>query len=210
VSPRPRTVEDDDVLDAAERVRAELGPMRFTIDELARQLGVSAPALLRRFGSKRALLLAVKEREVRRTRDLVVRREPGKSALTALLDRFRDGVAITAPSPDELANSLAFLHLDTADPLIRPLILKQVASLRFALRDLLAAAIADGELTGVTAETLADLVEVTYNGALVGWVVDRKGSSWEYVRPRLEALLAPYRQATRARRKTAKPKGARK
>jgi len=40
----------------------EHGPPRLTVDHVARQLGVSAPALLRRFGSKRALPLSVSVR----------------------------------------------------------------------------------------------------------------------------------------------------
>jgi len=197
MSPRPRRVTDDDVLDAAEVVRDACGPLGFTLDEVGARVGVSAPALLRRFGSKRALLLAVKEREVRRVVERVAGAPPTSqrtSPLAALLARFRDGVAVTAPTPDALANAFAFLHTDLADAESRALIQARAAALRAGLRALVAAAVDAGELGGAPPNDIADLVEATYNGALVGWVVERDGAAWDYVRPRLEALLAPYRR----------------
>ncbi|HJN76548.1 MAG TPA: helix-turn-helix domain-containing protein [Myxococcota bacterium] len=54
---RPREVSDEEILDAARRVFIEHGPSVAT-SVVAKELGVSAPALFHRFGSKRALLIA--------------------------------------------------------------------------------------------------------------------------------------------------------
>lgn len=54
---RPREVSDAEILDAARRVFMEHGPSVAT-SVVAKELGVSAPALFHRFGSKRALLIA--------------------------------------------------------------------------------------------------------------------------------------------------------
>jgi AcrR family transcriptional regulator len=193
MSPRPRRVSDDDVLDAAERMMAARGPVRLTLDHVAREVGVSAPALSRRFGSKRALLLAVSARQVRRAQ-AAAQEGLAVAPLEALFALLERAVTEAAPSPDALANAYAFLHVDLGDAEKRALILEQVAAIRGSLRSLVGAVVAAGELRG-DVHGIADLLEAVYNGALVGWLVDREGPAWGYVRPRLERLLAPYRGA---------------
>jgi AcrR family transcriptional regulator len=201
MSPRPRQVQDDTVLDAAEAVMAALGPMRFTVDEVARRVGVSAPALLQRFGSKRALELAVNERAVRRTQTMVEDADRASgSPLTALWNMLEQAVRAAAPTPDAMAHSFAFLHVDLADDARRAMIMTQVRAIRRGVKALVTDAIASGEVRGIDAATLATMLEVVYNGALLGWVVDRKGSAWTYVRKRLDTLVAPYRTAHAPRR----------
>ena len=58
MSPRPRQASDEDILKAAFRAIARLGPAKLTLADVAAEAGVSAAALVQRFGSKRALLLA--------------------------------------------------------------------------------------------------------------------------------------------------------
>src|SRR5688572_11388706 len=59
VSPRPRTVTDDDILAAAARAMSKVPPTRFTLAEVAREAGLAPATLVQRFGSKRGLLLAL-------------------------------------------------------------------------------------------------------------------------------------------------------
>lgn len=204
MSPRPRRVQDDTVLDAAAQLMRDVGPVGFTVDEVARRVGVSGPALLQRFGSKRALLLAVNEREVRQTHARVMQAPAeGESPLRAIWTMLESAVNGVAPTADALANAYAFLHVDLADAHRRSMIMAQVHSIRAGLRQLVDAAIAAGEVERVSADTLADLLESVYNGALVGWVIDRDGAAWPYVRARLDALMAPFLAAPpkRAKRK---------
>lgn len=53
---RPRTVSDDDILASTRRACMEFGA-RTSIDFIAEKLGISAPAILKRFGSKDRLLI---------------------------------------------------------------------------------------------------------------------------------------------------------
>ena len=53
---RPRSVTDDQILAAARACLFARGPSA-TVDEIARQIGVSGPAILKRFGSKERLVL---------------------------------------------------------------------------------------------------------------------------------------------------------
>jgi AcrR family transcriptional regulator len=55
--PRPRQVSDDEVLEAVRRAVLELGP-QVSIDHVAERLGITGPALFRRFGSRERMLVA--------------------------------------------------------------------------------------------------------------------------------------------------------
>ena len=54
--PRPRRVSDEQILAMARECVLEHGP-QVALDVIAERLGVTAPALLRRFGSRQALML---------------------------------------------------------------------------------------------------------------------------------------------------------
>ena len=59
MSPRPKATTDQAILDATHRAVTRIGPMRLTLAHVAREAGVSPATLVQRFGSKRALLLAL-------------------------------------------------------------------------------------------------------------------------------------------------------
>ena len=54
---RPRLISDDEILGTVRRAVLEDGP-RVSLDIVAERLGVTAPALFKRFGSRNALLVA--------------------------------------------------------------------------------------------------------------------------------------------------------
>src|SRR5215831_4770652 len=58
MSPRRRKADDAEVFAALVRVMHRRGPAELTLREIAAEAGVTAGALVQRFGSKRAMLLA--------------------------------------------------------------------------------------------------------------------------------------------------------
>ena len=62
MSPGRQKVSDEDVFAAAQRAMTRQGPHELTLADIAAEAGVSAGRLVQRFGSKRALLLALAER----------------------------------------------------------------------------------------------------------------------------------------------------
>ena len=58
MSPRPRTVSDEHIFVATGLAITRLGPTRLTLADVASEVGLSAAALVQRFGSKRQLLVA--------------------------------------------------------------------------------------------------------------------------------------------------------
>src|SRR5688572_25100359 len=114
MSPRPRTTPDADVLTAAERALARVGPARLTLADVAAEAGLAPATLLQRFGSKRGLLLALQSQRCERVAlefTAAKRRDqPPLEALLAALTRLAGDAA-----PDALANRLAFLHGELGD-----------------------------------------------------------------------------------------------
>lgn len=61
---RPRVIEQDDILDAAENVVLREGAARLTLDAVATEAGISKASVIYDFKTKQALIKAVIERRV--------------------------------------------------------------------------------------------------------------------------------------------------
>ena len=193
VSPRPRTVSDDDILAAAARAMSKVPPTRFTLADVAREVGLAPATLVQRFGSKRGLLLALASLSAGSMDacfDAV--RQAHTSPLDALLDAATT-MARMSNTPEELANSLAYLQIDLSDPDFHRHILEGSRATHRGYRALLDEAVARGELKRCDTERLARTVDAVAGGSLIGWAIHRKGKAETWVRKDLETLLAPYR-----------------
>jgi AcrR family transcriptional regulator len=188
---RPRTHSDDQLLDATVRAIGAVGPQRVTLAEVAREAGVAPATLVQRFGSKRELLLALAGRAA----DGAANAFPpaGRDPLGALATGL---VALAAPvaDPTAFANHLAFLQLDLGDDELRAHAASHARKVRQAIRRLLDGAVAAGQLEPADTRALADAVHAIFQGALLAWAVDRRGSLAARVRRELDALLLPRRR----------------
>ena len=185
---RPRTHSDDELLDAAVRAIGAVGPHRLTLAAVAREAGVAPATLVQRFGSKRALLLALGRRAAGRAAAAFP--PAGHDPLAALADGL---VALGEPvaDPEAFANHLAFLHLDLGDSELRAHAVRHADAVRRAIRGLLDAAVAAGRLEPCDTRSLAAAVYAIRQGALLDWALDRKGTPAARVRRRLDELLQP-------------------
>jgi AcrR family transcriptional regulator len=194
MTPRPRTVDDAAILEAAGRIISRLGPARFTLADIGREVGLSAAALVRRFGSKRGLMLAL----ARAARDGVdacfdLVRAAHPSALAALIAA---GTEMTryVTSPEEMANHLAFVQTDLSDPDFHALMLENSTRIVDGYRKLLDDAVAGRELHPCETARLARAVDAMAGGSLLAWAVHRKGTAEAWVRRDLNTLLEPYKK----------------
>ncbi len=189
---RPRSVSDEAVFEAVSTVVADVGPAGLTLSAVAERAGLSAPALAQRFGSKRRLLVAYAASAASSVDDLFELARKGSpdalSTLRAALVAFAAPVATRAA----LANNLAFLYLDLTDPELGALAAEQSRLLRRRLRGLLREATAAGDVVDVDPGALADTLYTVYNGALVTWAIDGRGSLARWLTDRLDRVLAPY------------------
>jgi len=194
MSPRPRTVSDEDLINATMRVMSRLGPVKLTLAEVAKEAGVTAATLVQRFGSKRAMMLKISS-DAAGSADAcfaMVRAAHPRSPLAAI---YAAATAMTEHmgTPEELANSLAFLQIDISDPDFHVHTLemskKHVAGYRALLKD----AIAAGELKPHDTLRMARAINAIAGGSLIAWAIFREGTAERWVRRDVETLLSPYR-----------------
>ena len=193
--PRPRTISDEAVLDAVLALALRVGPGRVTFAAAAAETGLSAATLVQRFGTKRGLLLAADKRGVDLWVDALDR-----STAASPLARLVDGLVLAgdpAATPEQMANAVAMLQLDLADPDFHAETLRGARAVRARIAHELGAALAAGEIrAGTDVEALAKLVETTYHGAMIGWAIHREGTLADWMREQVDAILAPYRPAS--------------
>jgi AcrR family transcriptional regulator len=193
MSPRRRKAEDAEVFAAVVRVMHRRGPAELTLREIASEAGVTAGALVQRFGSKRAMLLA-HARYAATTGDIgVSAREPRRPSPLAALRSVTAVHARLASSPRAAVRNLAYLQNDLADPVLHRQLAKMSRAARVHYEGLVTDAIAAGTLRADTnVNALARAIEVTLNGSFLTWTVYREGSAADWLREDLEATLRPY------------------
>ncbi len=184
------------------RVMHRRGPAELTLREIAAEAGVTAGALVQRFGSKRAMLLA-HARHAAATGDLGLA-VPDPRTLSPL-EALRSVTAVHAQlagSPRAALRNLAYLHNDLADPMLRPHLLRMSRAARRHYEMLVADAVAAGELRADTDRAaLARSIEITLGGSFLAWMLYRRGSASEWLREDLEATLRPYLTRRRDRKR---------
>ena len=193
MSPRPRKASDDEIFAAAIRAMQRLGPSELTLAEIASEAGMTAGALVQRFGSKRGLQVALAEGAAQSAGEFIrALREKHTSPLAAVRD-YAECMAGLAATPEALARNLAYLTVDISDPTLRKHLLVQSRATRAGLLELLQEAIQSGELRRDTkAKPLAMTLETVIGGALFSWAVYREGTAARYMREHVDAVLGPY------------------
>lgn len=199
MSPRPRTIDDGAILQAAAAVISRLGPSTFTLADVAGAVRLSPATLVQRFGSKRGLMLALAQVGVDgvdacfdAARATHPRRLDALMAAATEMTRHVD-------TPEEMANHLAFLQIDLRDPAFYRLMLENSTRILDGYRRLLDEAIAAGELVRCDTRRLARAVGSMAGGSLIAWAVLREGTAEAFVRRDVEMLLLPYRAPSRSR-----------
>jgi AcrR family transcriptional regulator len=192
MTPRPRLASDADILAGALRAITRVGPVRLTLADVAREVGLSAAALVQRFGSKRQLLLAVAAQGPEGNDALFqMLRNTYPSHVDALL-AMADCMAMMGSTPAEISNTLAFLQIDLTDPQFHRLALGSSGAIHAGIRALVKDAIAAGELARCNADRLAHALQAAMNGSLLNWAIHRQGTVQAWIRRDLKTLLAPY------------------
>ena len=175
------------------RVMHRRGPAELTLREIAAEAGVTAGALVQRFGSKRAMLLA-HARHAAATGDVgvAVPQPPGLSPLEAL----RSVTAVhaqLASSPRAALRNLAYLHSDLVDPVLHRHLLRMSRAARVHYEKLVFDAVTAGALRADTnVQALSRSIEVTLGGSFLNWTLYREGFAADWLREDLEATLRPY------------------
>ena len=187
--PRPRTITDEQLLDATGRTIKRLGP-NFTLADVAKEAGVSVGTFAQRFGSKHGLLLALFTPGTEQT-VLAVRTAAAKHADP--VEALRAGaVAAFADldDPETAANDLAQLASDLADPALRAALDKHFSTVQAELTALAAAA----ELPGAPEpEAAGRILHALGNGTAIQWSVRPSGGLITLLRKDIGAVIDAWR-----------------
>ena len=192
MSPRPRQNTDLEILRAAFRAIARLGPARLTLADVAREADVSAASLVQRFGSKRALLLAASndaaDGHVFIFEGLRAKYRSPKAALYGLAECM----SVMGGTHEQVAHSLAFLQIDLTDPEFHLHAQRGSGGLYAGIRALIKDGIAGGEIIECDASRPARALQATLNGSILGWAIHREGPMATWIRRDLRMVLGPY------------------
>lgn len=190
---RPRKVTDEEVFGAAYRAMNRLGPGELRLADIAAEAGVTPSALVQRFGSKRDLLLALSRAWSVSAADTFAELRAEHHRPLAALRAYAACTAQLASSPAAFARSLAYLQIDLTDPDFRETLERHARDTRTQIADLIADAIAAGELRGdVEPSALARTVEAVLAGSMMTWAHYREGGAEAWMLEDLEAVLRPH------------------
>lgn len=191
---RPRKQTDEQLVSAAARAIAARGPHELTLAHVAEEAGVAPATLVQRFGSKRDLLLAVAAGAPSTVAGAFAAARAAAAGPLDALEAALVSLAATVSDPDEVANHLAFLALDLADPEFRAHAAGHTAAMAEQVGALLKEASQAGELELRGRRAVAELVQAAYHGTLLMWAIDRQGRPEDRVRDRVRLILRPYRR----------------
>jgi AcrR family transcriptional regulator len=192
MSPRPRKASDEQIYAAAHAVINRLGPTEWTLADVAAKAGLTAGALVQRFGSKRALMIALTEQAAAATSLMFEALRAQQRSPLATVRVYVECMAGMAASPGTLAHHLAYLQRDLVDPELHRNVREQARRTRAELRRLLEEAIAAGEVVARSdPKALARMVEVTVSGSLMTWAFYLEGDATDWMLHDLRQALRP-------------------
>ena len=179
---------------AAHRAMSRLGPGELTLAHIAEEAGLTAGALVQRFGSKRDLMLQLSEkfsgrhrRDVRRAAARPSVAAGGAARLLGLHGRHGRYARIASCAASQ------YLQIDLTDPEFRKHLARQARATRQELQKLIREAIEAKELVrSANPKQLARTIEAVVSGSMLSWAFYQEGTSSKWMRDDLNAILKPY------------------
>ncbi|NLE77315.1 MAG: TetR/AcrR family transcriptional regulator [Chloroflexi bacterium] len=186
------------IVEAAAACLARRGYARATMDEIAREAGLSKGLLYWYFPSKRELLLAVLEQTVCQTVQEAQRiaGERTSSAVEQLLDLVQMAVRLAANQRELLLTTVDFWGQRSHDAQVSALFDSCHRAFSKVIQGVLAEGVAEGELRPVNPEAMAPVLLGLYHGLLVQEVWGG-GADWDLTSAALAGLLTQGLSAPR-------------
>jgi AcrR family transcriptional regulator len=198
---RPRRFENVDVFSATSKILAEQGLPNLTLHAIATEIGCTPQALIRRFGSRRSLLLAhltwVTDESAERFAKL-------RARFDSPLEALRTGY-IRSESPDALQRAAGYANLvifgieASQDPELRRELRRREQIYHQNLAEGVRLAIAAGELAGCDPDDLAFLLLAAGGGVMVRSASNPDRPPAEQITRVFDALIHPFQTALTTR-----------
>jgi len=194
--PRPKSLPDREVLEAAYKLMHQKGPEALTFSALAQACGLSASTLVQRFKSKAELVRGTLSYawdgldEKTATFSAKVPKTPeGAIQLLTMLSKDYGGI-------EAYADALLILREDLRDPALRARGAKWKAAISRALQDCFAE-------TRDAPKDIGLLMATQWQGSLLWWSFEPRGRVEAYVEENLERFVAAIRKGRAVERRVA-------
>lgn len=195
MSPRPRTIDDAEILMAAQRVMQRVGPANFTLQRVSDEAGLAPATLIQRFGSKRQLLRALSDSAPGHSAAIVAAMREQHDSPLAVAREFLLCFAEMARTPKEMAHHLAYFQLDLTDPVMHRNLVRMSREHVDTVAALLDEAVQTGELVPHDTKRRAHLLHTVASGGLLTWATFRAGTARDWIARDLDDVLTPLRVA---------------
>ena len=192
---RPRLVSDQTIITEAYELLMENGPKGLTFESLAKRIGLVPAALVRRFKSKRQLLLEVDRHGLERTNTKVKEAmENAASSIDAIIAQFTTELEF-ASNIERFARGQELLLMDFRDKDFYDNYRMSFEHRHRQVVGLLKKAQVEGGLEGIDdTSRLARHLEMLLHGAGHVWVMTQDGKIEDYIRQHVYFALAPYQR----------------
>ena len=194
MSPRVRQLSDDKLLTAAAVALRNIGP-ELTLADIAAESGIAPATLLQRFGSKRTLMLRLRQRQNGISDPFQEARAVHASPCEALMAALSQHAAGLPQDALQIANEVSTLCWEMRDPSFAAAAARRCRAFDEEIRGLLDEAVAWGELREVSVAPLARLLQSVFWGALLTSAIGGNGAAADEVRCAIELVLRPYMQS---------------
>ena len=172
---RPRVISDDAIYMAGLAVLAVHGSEGITLGRVAEVLGVTPAAVRQRCGSKRGLLVEMSKRRIGQTeRRFAAARAACSSPLEALQAAFVAELDQIA-EPQQIANAFSAYTDNIGDPEMRAAFATELAAMERHIGELLAEALARGEIEGPVTPQRVSTVLAAVEGTMLIWAIAPRG-----------------------------------
>lgn len=177
--PRPKLLSDDAVLDATRRVIRRRGPERFTLADVAAEVGLARATLIQRFENRAGLYRRVMARSTERLVSELAELPGG--AGTQEVWRFLEAL-VSVLEGERVNEYLLTVVEEMSDPVLADLARRRLQIIRQAIAERLPPSLPDrGEV--------ARHLQAVLQGASMQWAVERDGELSRFVAARLRTAL---------------------
>jgi AcrR family transcriptional regulator len=188
-------VGDTEILYATYRALAKEGFRGLTLESVAKEVHVTPAALVKRFGSKRKMLMAFFDVGIEALRLDFARARAAHGAPLDALESIYVELARYATSPVVVANTNSFYSETLGDPGFRRRAQARAKVSDNEVRAQLDAAIASGDLRPCDTGRLSRVLRSALNGAFVLWAASGEDRAIDWVQDCFLEIIDPHRVA---------------
>ncbi len=188
---RPREFSDEAIFYGVYLALCKKGYGRLALTDVSNEAGISPAALLKRFGSKKALFLAYSDYVIQLTD------KSYKEALTldttpieALRRIFKNALKL-ASDPISLANHTSFYLESTSDPDLLERSKKRLKLIDRETQGLILKAIDNKEIKSCNVELISTVLQSAVTGAMLIWLKDSDKTLEELIDGCFQVIFEP-------------------